>query len=105
MSESAIQREIYLAIGSRPDVRLWRANAGKAYVRTSTGFRTVQMNLPGCPDLIGWLAPAGRFLGIEVKAARGGLRQAQKAFRDALTRMGGLYIVARSVDDVTRELP
>jgi len=106
MTEAQIQREILLHVGARPDVRLWRANAGRALVPTADGgLRPIQVNLPGCPDLIGFLAPSGRFLGIEVKAANGRLRPAQEAFRDALKRAGGLYIVARSVDDVTRELP
>lgn len=106
MTEAQLQREILLTVGSRPDVRIWRANAGRALVPTADGgLRPIQVNLPGCPDLIGFLAPFGRFLGIEVKAPGGRLRPAQEAFRDALTRSGGLYIVARSVEDVTRELP
>lgn len=108
MTEASLQRAILLEIGSRPDVRIWRANAGRALVPTADGgLRPIQVNLPGCPDLIGWVTLAGRavFLGIEVKAPRGRLRPAQEAFRDALTRSGGLYIVARSVEDVTRVLP
>ena len=37
---------------------------------------------------------------IEVKTSRGRLTQHQKRFRDHLTRAGGRYIVARSIDDV-----
>jgi hypothetical protein len=106
MSEASLQREILQKFGSRPNVRLWRANAGRALVPTADGgLRPIQVNIPGCPDLIGFLAPSGRFLGIEVKAPNGRLRPAQEAFRDALTKAGGIYIVARSVEDVTRELP
>lgn len=108
MTEAQIQREILLHVGSRPDVRLWRANAGRALVPTQEGgLRPIQVNLPGCPDLIGWVTLAGRavFLGVEVKSSTGRLRPAQEAFRAILTRMGGIYIVAHSLEDVTRELP
>lgn len=108
MTEAQIQREILQKFGSRPDVRLWRANAGKGLVATADGgLRAVRMNVDGCPDLIGWVTLAGRavFLGVEVKSSTGRLRPAQEAFRAILTRMGGIYIVAHSLEDVTRELP
>ena len=106
MTEAALQREILRRFGCRPDVRLWRANAGRALVPTANGgLRPIQVNLPGCPDLIGFLAPSGRFLGIEVKAPGGTLRESQLAFAEVLRRMGGIYIVARSVEDVERLLP
>lgn len=95
-----MQREILRLWGSHPRVRLWRANAGRAYL----GSRPIQVNIPGTPDLIGWLAPSGRFVGIECKGDRGRLRPEQIAFRDTLARMGGLYIEARSVADVDRVL-
>ena len=99
--ESAVQREILRLYGAHPKVRLWRANAGRALVPTASGgLRSMQVNIPGCPDIIGWLAPAGRFVGIECKSDRGRLRPEQVAFRDTLTRMGGIYIEARSVADV-----
>lgn len=98
--EAPLQREILRLWGSHPRVRLWRANAGKAYI----GTRPLQINIPGCPDLIGWIAPAGTFLGIECKADRGRLRPEQAAFRDRLEKDGGIYIEARSVEDVDRVL-
>lgn len=62
------------------------------------------MNIPGCPDLIGWIRPSARFLGIECKSDRGRLRPEQAAFRDRLEADGGIYIEARSVEDVDRVL-
>lgn len=103
--ESFVQREILRLYGAHPRIRLWRANAGRALVATAAGgLRSMQVNIPGCPDLIGWLAPTGRFLGIECKGDRGKLRPEQAAFRDRLEKDGGLYIVARSVEDVDRVL-
>lgn len=103
--ESYVQREILRLWGSHPRVRLWRANAGRALVATAAGgLRPLQVNITGCPDLIGWIAPAGRFLGIECKGDGGKLRPEQAAFRDRLEKDGGVYIEARSVEDVDRVL-
>lgn len=100
--EADVQREILRIWGSHPKIRLWRANAGTALVPTSSGrLRPVRMNIPGCPDLIGWIAPDGTFLGIECKGAHGRLRPEQIAFRDRLTADGGIYILARDVYDVS----
>lgn len=99
--ESEVQREVLRLWGAHPRVRLWRANSGRAMVPTATGgLRSIQMNIPGCPDIIGWLAPAGTFVGIECKADRGSLRPEQAAFRDRLVADGGVWIEARSVADV-----
>lgn len=103
--EAEVQREILRLYGAHPRIRLWRANSGRALVATATGgLRSMQVNITGCPDIIGWLAPAGRFLGIECKSDRGKLRPEQAAFRDRLVADGGIYIEARSVEDVDRVL-
>ena len=100
--EAQIQRAILEIWGAHPKIRLWRANAGTALVPTSAGrLRPLRMNIPGCPDLIGWIAPNGIFLGIEVKGARGRLRPEQIAFRDRLVADGGIYILARDIFDVS----
>lgn len=49
-----------------------------------------------------WLGPVGRFLGIECKTVRGRQSPEQLAFEAMVKRMGGVYILARSVEDVTR---
>lgn len=101
--EADVQRSILRVWGGHPKVRLWRANAGRALVPTASGaLRPIQVNLPGCPDLVGWVATVrgALFLGIEVKAQGGRIREAQAAFLATLARMGGIGIVARSVSDV-----
>ena len=101
--EAALQREILRLYGAHPRLRLWRANAGRAFVPTARGgLRTIQVNIPGCPDIIGWLRPHGRFVGIECKSDRGRLRPEQAAFRDRLVADGGIYVEARCVEDVDR---
>ncbi len=106
MSERSLQNDILIAWGPHPQVRIWRANSGQAFVPTRTGSRPVTMNVPGCPDLIGWLdnGTHALFLGIEVKSPVGRLRESQIAFRAVLTRMHGIYILARSVEDVDAAL-
>ena len=49
-------------------------------------------------------APGGRFVGIEVKAARGRQSDVQKAMQERIERLGGLYILARRIEDVLEKL-
>ena len=104
MTEAAIQSEIHRVIGSRPDCRIWRQNTGVAR-DTRTG-RMIRFGIPGTPDLIGIVSVGGigAFLGIEVKSAKGKQTKAQKSFQSMLARMGGCYILARSVEDAERGL-
>jgi hypothetical protein len=93
--ESDLLQRVLLALGSRPDCRLWRNNTGK--LPDPRFGRWVSFGLKGSADILGILR-GGRFLAIETKTATG-LRPEQRAFRDMVTAMGGLYVVARSVDD------
>lgn len=112
--EADLQRDVLRLWGAHPRVRLWRANSGRALVATATGgLRSVQMNVNGCPDAIGWVSvPADRlgsanvavFTGLEFKSDTGRVREAQAAFAATLTRMGGLYVLARTMADVDRAL-
>jgi len=53
---------------------------------------------PGIPDIT--CITGGKYIGIEVKSQGGKLSDNQEIFRDNLEMSGGIYIVARSVDDV-----
>jgi hypothetical protein len=64
----------------------------------------VRFGLPGTPDIMGIIGPGGRMLGIEVKDAKGRQRPDQKTFERVITSYGGIYILARCVDDVDRAL-
>lgn len=101
MTESALLSAILLEFGSRPDCRLWRQNTGAA--RTSTGA-LVRFGVPGQADISGILAPSGRRIEIETKTARGRQSQAQKKWQAMIEKFGGVYVVARSVEDVRRVL-
>lgn len=99
-SEALIQRCI-LAELQRRGIFVWRANSGQA--RTATGG-FMRFNVEGCADLIGVL-PGGRFLAVEIKSPKGRQSEAQRMFQERVTRSGGLYVLARSVEDVLTALP
>jgi len=92
---NAILREF----GTRPEMRLWRANAGAARI----GRRFIRFGVPGQADLTGIL-PGGRRLEIEVKSLTGRQTPDQRAFQALIERFGGLYVLARSVEDVRQVL-
>lgn len=102
MSEAVLQQEIRLALGQRQDIMMFRINVGK-FRPLDGGARVIQSAPEGTPDLLGVIAP-GRAFAIEVKALRGKQRQVQAAWQLAWERRGGIYILARSLDDVYRGL-
>lgn len=58
--------------------------------------RMLRYGLKGSADILACIG--GRMVGIEAKVGRDAWRTPQRAFADALTRAGGLYILARSTD-------
>jgi hypothetical protein len=95
MTEHAIQSQILRDFGTRPDMRLWRANSGVARM----GNRKVRFGVPGQADLTGIL-PGGVRLEVEVKSATGRQSPEQAAYQAMIVRFGGVYVLARSVGDV-----
>ena len=77
----------------------WRNNSGA--VRANG--RMVQYGKVGSSDIIG-IMPDGRFLAIECKTDSGSLSEAQRLFIDVINKSQGLAFVARSVEDVEREM-
>jgi len=101
-SERLILNEILARSGALwPFARLWRNNTGTA--RSFDGRRVIAFGLTGSADIIGILND-GRFLAIETKAPRGWLSEPQQRFRDMIQSQRGVYIVARSISDVTEAL-
>jgi len=56
----------------------------------------------GAPDIV--LICAGIYVGIECKSSSGRQSPAQKDFQERLEKVGGVYILARSMDEVQKRL-
>lgn len=111
--EHTIQNAILRTFGTRPDLRIWRMNTGRA----SFGGRSVQFGVPGqadltgilpvevyCPRCIELIARLGVRLEIEVKSETGRQSEDQQNYQAIIERFGGLYVLARSVEDVNNAI-
>ncbi len=105
LEEKKTQNDIIRTFSTRSDMRLWRANSGVAkFEDERTGKeRQVRFGIPGQADLSG-IVEDGVRLEIEVKSKTGKQTIAQKNFQNMIDDFGGIYILARSVQDVTNEL-
>ncbi|MEN9862217.1 MAG: hypothetical protein RLZZ515_2699 [Cyanobacteriota bacterium] len=107
-AETDLQQRIRLAVGTRPDARLFRNQVG-SLPDPRTG-RLVTFGLArGSADLIGWrtvvITPemvgqrVAVFTSIEVKTPTGRMRPEQQAWLGVVRGSGGIAGVARSVQD------
>lgn len=119
-TERSIQSAIHLAIGSRPDCRLWRQNVGTGWTgdvsRRPDGSVFIRNARPlhaglcvGSGDLIGiqrvTITPdmvgqtVGIFVSMECKTATGRVRPEQANWANVLRDFGARAGVVRSVAD------
>jgi hypothetical protein len=112
-AETTLQQQIRLAIGTRPEARIFRNQVG-SLPDPRTG-RLVTFGLArGSADLIGWRSITvtpdmvgsrlAIFTSIEVKTPTGRVRPEQQAWLEAVQQAGGVAGVARSIDDAVRIL-
>lgn len=110
MAERDLVYAILSTWGAHPRLRIWRANTGVGWFaggaparKTDPGAYPVHFGTPGQADISGLVLPAGRRLEIECKAKT---RQSddQKSFQRMIENFGGLYVLARSLEDVDRAL-
>jgi hypothetical protein len=105
-AETTLQQQIRLALGTRPDARLFRNQVG-SLPDPRTG-RLVTFGLAkGSADLIGWrtitIGPEhigqrfAVFTSIEVKTPKGRIRPEQQAWLGVVQDAGGFAGIARSV--------
>ena len=110
-AETTLQQQIRLALGTRPDLRLYRNQVG-SLPDPRTG-RLVTFGLArGSADLIGWrtvtITPemvgqqVAVFTSIEVKTPTGRLVPMQASWLGVVQGAGGIAGVARSVEDAVR---
>jgi hypothetical protein len=109
--ETTLQQQIRLALGTRPDARLFRNQVG-SLPDPRTG-RLVTFGLArGSADLIGWrtvvITPdmvgqrVAVFTSIEVKTPTGRMRPEQETWLGVVRGAGGIAGVARSVGDACK---
>ena len=85
-------------------IEAWRSNTGAVKAKYKNGTdRFVRFGRPGSADIIG-LLPNGRFLAVECKSDVGELSKQQHEFRRDIERNHGVYILARSIDDLAAGL-
>ena len=75
----------------------YRQNSGGMPTRGG-GF--IRFGTPGAPDIV--CVMQGRYIGIEVKDIKGRLSDNQKRFQESLEAAGGIYLIARDVDEVIK---
>ena len=96
--ESDIQAAILIYVTSLPGSYGFRMNTGAV----KDGDRFIRYGVKGQPDI--FLILKGRFVGIECKTKTGRQSNDQKNWQRNCERAGGIYILARSVDDVRDRL-
>ena len=100
METADITVPVLVAVTSLPGAMLWRQNTGTFL--TMDGRRVVKVSADGVGDIMG--AYRGHAVAIETKTRTGKLRKTQERFRENWLKAGGVYIVARGVDDALAAL-
>lgn len=107
MKESNILKLIELEV-SKQNCFTLRLNSGIFYQGNFlNGTLTNLRYIRGCPDgtsdlLI--IAPKGKVIFCETKTATGKQRDSQKQFQATVEKLGHIYILARTVNDVLEVL-
>ena len=114
-SEKAIQNDILMDLSALDGGIFWRNNSGQAwqgqklekptgsYVKIEPGMvvlaqaRPIRFGLEGSADIVG--AYGCRPVAVEVKKDGGRQAQVQRYFERAWVKAGGIYVLARSVDE------
>ena len=110
-AETDLQQRIRLALGTHPELRIFRNQVGS--LPDPRSGRLVQFGLArGSADLIGWrtlvITPemvgqrVAVFTSLEIKTPTGRLAPAQRHWLHAVEGAGGIAGVARSVGDALR---
>jgi len=98
MKESDIQLKIIKKLQAA-GIYVWRNNTTGLYDAKLRGYRSNPYQLKGVGDILGVL-PDGRHLEVEVKTAKGKQSPDQAIHAKRVTGLGGVYILARGVEDV-----
>lgn len=91
--------KIILALAETELCKCWQQPTGAAYRKG----QLIRYGLKGSADISG-IVRGGRRLEIEVKTGQAKQHGAQPAFERMITEFGGIYFVARSVEDALNKL-
>lgn len=103
VSEKDAQRAILDYLAAKR-IFHYRNNSG-AFVMPETATtkrRFFRAGVSGAPDIVAVVK--GTYVGIEVKASDGRQSDDQKQFQEDLERAGGIYVLARGIDEVETAL-
>lgn len=90
--------EIIVALSATGLCRVWSQPTGAAYREGML----IRYGLKGSADISGIMLGSGKRLEIEVKTGRAVQQTNQINFQRMIISFGGLYLVARSVEDALR---
>jgi hypothetical protein len=76
--------------------RFWRVNSGRV---RSEGGRLIQLAPAGTADILGILAPSGRFVGLEVKVPGRKATAVQEEWAKDVRGLGGFVATVTSIDE------
>jgi hypothetical protein len=91
--------QILLAIGQRPDCRVWANETGAAY----RDEKLIHYGRVGSSDILG-LTSDGKILCVEVKTGKASLSKYQVHFQNMILKFGGRFFLARDVDSIVKFL-
>lgn len=99
MKENDIQNQILDYLALQKGIYFYRSNNTGLYDATKKIFRKRRAYCPnGIPDII--VIKNGLFIGIEVKKKGSYLSPDQRIFQKNVEAAGGVYVLARSIDDL-----
>lgn len=103
--ESQVLKAVLHALNVHPAVaKVWRQNTGAGQLtRGSRASQFIRFGFKGSPDIHGYMSD-GRALYCEVKRPSGKLKPEQLTFLLEARRAGCVAFVARSVDDVIKNI-
>jgi|GEM_PF-4997147 len=90
MTANELTKAILTVMQATPGCKAWRQNNHATRGRINNATK-------GVPDILACYR--GQFTGVEVKVDKDKLSDAQIAFADELQRCGGVYFVAKTLDD------
>lgn len=105
--ETRIQTAIRESLGTEKDLLLMRNNRGvaKFFDANTSKERVVEYGLlNGSADLVGVLAPCGRWFCLEVKIPGKTADKDQVKWGNLIKRLGGFYCVVTSVEEARNAL-